>query len=176
MAGRRPAPLSPAAVPDSAAVPAGNPPPADVWGRRLSDGAGAVKQIQIEGIRQATPQPSGFARATRPKQEAALARNLEKSTCKFHFASKSGKAVSTLHRAKTSVKSAGNQAASARIAKKLAAQTEVHQSTGARSISHSSPQCQQTCSSRNPPTQRYSAATPITDSSRKVPWAPMRRG
>ena len=105
MAGRHPAPSS-AAVPDSAAVPAGNPPPADVWGRRLSDGAGAVKQIQIEGIRQATPQPSGFARATRPKQEAALARNLEKSTCKFHFASKSGKAVSTLHRAKTSVKSA----------------------------------------------------------------------
>ena len=74
---------------------------------------GRVKQVQVEGIRQAMPQPSGFARAARPEQEAALVWNLEKSTCKFHFASKSGNMNSTLHRAMASVKSAENQSASA---------------------------------------------------------------
>ena len=48
------------------------------------------EQVQIEGIGKLVAQPSGLAGSARTEQEAALVRNLEESTYKFHYGSQNG--------------------------------------------------------------------------------------
>ena len=48
------------------------------------------EQVQIQGIGEPVAQPGGFAGSARAEQEAALVRNLEKSTYEFHIGSQNG--------------------------------------------------------------------------------------
>ena len=48
------------------------------------------EQVQIQGIGEPVAQPCGFAGSARTEQEAALVRNLEKSTYEFHYGSQNG--------------------------------------------------------------------------------------
>ena len=60
-----------------------------------------IEQVQVQGIREPVAQPGGLAGSAGAEQEAALVRDLEESSYKFHFESKNGNSGSDLRSTRT---------------------------------------------------------------------------